>query len=138
MLALTHHTIVRIAAIRVSKPKFTDYALLGDDIVIADKSVASSYHYLMTEVFGVEINLHKTLVSSNCFEFAKQIIRSGVNLSAVGPKNLLVSLKSPKGLLSLVVDLANKGSDLTDTLLIDMFKTVPGTRRNPRLLERLL
>lgn len=50
MLALTHHVIVQIASMRVGKPSFTNYALLGDDIVIADKAVAMSYHEIMTKI----------------------------------------------------------------------------------------
>jgi len=49
MLALSHHIIVQVAAIRVGKHRFSAYALLGDDIVIADEAVAESYLALMTE-----------------------------------------------------------------------------------------
>lgn len=50
MLALTHHLLVQLAAFRVGKTTwFEDYALLGDDIVIADRAVAESYHFLMTQ-----------------------------------------------------------------------------------------
>jgi len=49
MLALTHHIIVQVAANRVGKTRFSAYALLGDDIVIADEAVAISYHHLMTQ-----------------------------------------------------------------------------------------
>jgi hypothetical protein len=94
MLALSHHVIVQIAAMRVGKPSFTSYALLGDDIVIADKAVAASYHMIMTQILGVEINLSKSLVSSNSFEFAKRLVTMDGEVSAVGAKNLLVALKS--------------------------------------------
>jgi len=50
MLALTHHVIVQVAAARVGFDKtFTDYAILGDDIVVANQSVAKAYHALMTD-----------------------------------------------------------------------------------------
>jgi hypothetical protein len=49
MLALTHHYIIRIAARRVGLPDFTHYAVLGDDVVIANDLVAASYHALVTE-----------------------------------------------------------------------------------------
>lgn len=76
MLALTHHFIVQMAAIRVGKSNwFEDYAVLGDDIVIADKAVAESYHYLMTTWLGVDINLSKSIVSDvGVMEFAKRIV----------------------------------------------------------------
>lgn len=94
MLALTHHVIVQIAASRVGIPSFSAYALLGDDIVIADEAVAKSYHMIMTEILGVEINLSKSLVSSDSFEFAKRLVTMDGEVSAVGAKNLLVGLKS--------------------------------------------
>jgi len=49
MLALTHHVIVQVAANRVGMIRFSGYALLGDDIVIANEAVARSYHALMTQ-----------------------------------------------------------------------------------------
>lgn len=73
MLALTHHVIVQIAASRSGRSElFLDYALLGDDICIADKAVADHYLAIMRDL-GVEINLSKSLVSSsNVLEFAKR------------------------------------------------------------------
>lgn len=126
MLALTHHVLVQLAASRVGISKFEDYALLGDDIVIANESVAKAYYALMTEELGVDINLDKSLVSSNTFEFAKQIIREGENLSPLGPRNLLLATKSPMGILSLIVDLINKGVVLTEQEVKEMFTKVPG------------
>jgi len=46
-MALTHHLIVRVAALRAGFPHFTSYALLGDDIVIADAAVAQQYRTLL-------------------------------------------------------------------------------------------
>nr|UPW42172.1 MAG: putative RNA dependent RNA polymerase [Jiangsu mito-like virus 11] len=130
MLALTHHTLVQLAASRVGISRFLDYALLGDDIVIANESVAKSYYALMTDELGVDINLDKSLVSSNTFEFAKQIIRGGENLSALGPRNLLLATKTATGVLSLIVDLLNKGVVLEEAEVHEMFKKVPGVNNN--------
>jgi len=75
MLAMTHHAIVQYAANKAYplKPEwFSGYALLGDDIVIADKAVAEQYLLLM-ETIGVEVGLSKSLVSSTgSLEFAKR------------------------------------------------------------------
>lgn len=75
MLAMTHHAIVQLAASRVyprTNQWFLDYALLGDDIVIADKAVAQEYLALMGTV-GVEIGLAKSLISkTGSLEFAKR------------------------------------------------------------------
>jgi len=79
MLALTHHLLVQIAAIRAGAVPlgtwFTEYAVLGDDLVIADKRVADSYLQLLKEM-GMEVNLYKSLLSDTgrCLEFAKRTI----------------------------------------------------------------
>lgn len=109
MLALTHHYIVLLAARRVGFSSFSHYAILGDDIVIANRSVAEAYHNIMTEILGVEINLSKSLVSEHSFEFAKRLITLKGEVSPLGPRNLLVALKSPYGIPSVLLDLVNKG-----------------------------
>lgn len=78
MLALTHHFIVQWAAFIVARGEnrpvswFSLYAVLGDDIVIADEAVAKQYLKLMNSL-GVEIGLAKSLVSDRrTLEFAKK------------------------------------------------------------------
>jgi len=121
MLALSHHVIVQIAAARVGKPNFNLYALLGDDIVIADKAVANSYHNIMTRILGVDINLSKSLVGKHSFEFAKQIFHKGENLSPLGPKNLLVAMRTRGGISSLFLDMVNKDFMIDEQRLETMF-----------------
>lgn len=88
MLALTHHGIVQMAAINTGKIKpgewFEDYAVLGDDIVIADADVAEEYQRLM-RLLGVEIGLAKSLISldGQTLEFAKRTIHRGHDVSPV-------------------------------------------------------
>jgi hypothetical protein len=96
MLALTHHFIIQIASIRIGrKDWFKDYAVLGDDVVIADKLVADSYLVLMNQL-GVSINLSKSVISENgSLEFAKQFFFKGENLSPFGPKALFELLSQP-------------------------------------------
>jgi len=135
MLALTHHTLVRIAANRVGLNNFSHYALLGDDIVIANTSVAKSYHALMVDVLGVEINLSKSLVSNDSFEFAKRLVTMKGEVSPVGAKNLLVGLKSLKGIPSILLDLVNKGLCLSEESCNNLYKSIPTVRKSQ--LERL-
>jgi hypothetical protein len=71
MLALTHHLIVREAALRVGIENFTEYALLGDDIVIRNSIVAQKYVYLMNAL-GVSINMSKSVISKDFAEFASR------------------------------------------------------------------
>jgi len=135
MLALTHHTLVRIAANRVGIPDFVHYAILGDDVVIANSSVAKSYHHLMTTVLGVEINLSKSLISTDSFEFAKRLVTMKGEVSPVGAKNLLVALKSLKGVPSVLLDLVNKGFYLTEDSVNQLYKSIPTVRKSQ--LDRL-
>jgi len=130
MLALTHHVIVRVSALRLGLTNFTHYALLGDDIVIANESVANVYHELMTRILGVDINLSKSLKSRNSFEFAKRLIRLDGELSPVGAKNLLVGLKTLKGIPSILLDLVNKNFALSEESVTNMYTSVPTVRRS--------
>jgi hypothetical protein len=78
MLAMTHHAIVQFAAYRMGwRSWFTDYAVLGDDIVIANSNVATEYVKIMKEI-GVDIGFHKSVISNNLsLEFAKRFFYKG-------------------------------------------------------------
>jgi hypothetical protein len=130
MLALTHHYIVGVAANRVGLLGFNHYALLGDDIVIANKSVADSYYYLMTEVLGVSINLSKSLVSSNSFEFAKRLITLDGEVTPAGPANILLGLRSLNGIPSILLDLAMKGVAISEESIDPYLLSVPTVRKS--------
>lgn len=78
MLALTHHAIVQFCASKTGhRGWFTDYAVLGDDIVIADREVALAYVRFMGDI-GVGIGFHKSVISNNrSCEFAKRFFYKG-------------------------------------------------------------
>jgi hypothetical protein len=83
--SLTHHFLVQYAAYQVfgTIEFFLDYALLGDDIVIAHKKVAEKYLVLLQEI-GVEYGLAKSLISSTGgFEFAKRTFVTGKDASPI-------------------------------------------------------
>jgi len=105
MLAITHHLIVQVAARRSGISKwFENYAVLGDDIVIGDKVVASAYLVLMKDL-GVEINLTKSLVSaSGSCEFAKRFYHHGVDVSPIGPKSILEMIGSPRSFKDVILN----------------------------------
>lgn len=71
MFALSHHIIVRVAAILAGKTDYDRYALLGDDLVIADKDVADKYIEIVNSL-GVQISEHKTHRGSILCDFAKR------------------------------------------------------------------
>jgi len=95
MLALTHHALVQYAAslaypIRTSW--FLGYAVLGDDVVIADRAVAAKYLLIMKEI-GVDISTAKSMVSSSgSLEFAKRTWINGREATPISLLELLVAL----------------------------------------------
>jgi hypothetical protein len=92
MLALTHHLIVLMSS-HTSKP-FSSYAVLGDDVVIQDSSVAREYLSLMNYL-GVEISLPKSMISYNHLEFAKKIFtKQGEIVSIISPGLLLATARN--------------------------------------------
>jgi hypothetical protein len=110
MLAMTHHAIVQMAAAlsgRVTGDDwFEDYALLGDDIVIADRLVADTYLKIMAGL-GVGIQLSKSVHDSSgrgVLEFAKRVYYGGFS---VGPLALLEVL-SAAGSLPAWLELVRK------------------------------
>lgn len=94
MLALTHHMVVAWAAKRAGFPwgSFNLYAVLGDDVVIADANVAREYLSLMDEL-GVKVGIHKSLISrKGVLEFAKRYFVQGQDCSPVPFKELVASI----------------------------------------------
>ena len=60
--------------------RFIDYAVLGDDVVIADESVAKVYEAALGEL-QVDISYQKSLIShSGAAEFAKRFRTIGGRL----------------------------------------------------------
>lgn len=96
VFSLGHHFLVQFAAYQAYQRLdwFPLYALLGDDIVIADAKVAELYLALL-RAFGVEVGLAKSIISRNgIIEFAKRTWRvnadgslvdlSGISLKEIG------------------------------------------------------
>jgi hypothetical protein len=104
LLALTHHAIVQYAAFRVNPAPgwFLLYAVLGDDVVIADRLVAQEYLRIMKDI-GVEVGLAKSLVSKDgSLEFAKRTWIRGRDATPVSLAEMLVALRSLGALGELV------------------------------------
>jgi hypothetical protein len=105
MLALTHHALVQLAASKAD-PRlqgwFQRYAVLGDDVVIADRATAREYLRIMKTI-GVEISLAKSLVSAtSSLEFAKRTWVAGRDVTPVSLAEMLVALRSLGALGELV------------------------------------
>lgn len=108
--AVTHHFVVQYAAWKEGKPDFSDYLLLGDDIVIRDDDVARRYRSVL-ELLGVEISATKTLVSKDTFEFAKKVYHKGEDISPIPAWSLSLSNNS--------TELAGALSDIFKTYQIE-------------------
>lgn len=108
MLALTHHVIVRYAALQAGLTEVPNYVVLGDDIVINHDQVASEYLIIM-RTLGVSINMSKSIVSKDMVEFAKRWATPDIDLSPLGPGNILVTLREPYFLGTLVSEAKRKG-----------------------------
>lgn len=122
MLALTHHLVVQVAAARAGySGTFPYYAVLGDDLVIADTDVAKNYQVLMSYL-GVPINLSKSLVSERTLEFAKRWVHlDHGELSPLGSGVLLGCVRSPRMLPMLIAELANKGYTFYPSVVKGLF-----------------
>jgi len=104
MLAITHHLIVQCAAwtsgVTSINKLFLDYAVLGDDIVIYNSTVARRYHVLIVAL-GVECNLAKSILSPKGLgmEFAKRFFVDGSDASPRPLKELYSALMGPNQLI---------------------------------------
>jgi hypothetical protein len=91
LMALTHHVLVRLAALKVNKFYFKDYMVLGDDVVIANQDVAHRYQLLITSI-GINISRVKSVVSQPGYssrEFASKWVLNGIDVSPI-PSGLLL------------------------------------------------
>jgi len=103
-LALFHHVIVQHAAYLANFETFTDYVILGDDVVIANDRVASEYRKVMASL-GMDISENKTLSpegnTSSGAEFAARLVKNGVELSPLPMRGIVSYLETGRGLVSL-------------------------------------
>lgn len=79
------------AELSSKKGRFTHYAVLGDNVVIADTEVAKTYEQLLDKL-GVSISKDKSLVSNEgALEFAKRFMvkRAQKDLSPISLRALL-------------------------------------------------
>lgn len=116
MLAITHHVIVKYAALRVSIKDFEDYCILGDDIVIANDKVAESYLEVMSTL-GLEINRQKSVESERFSEFAKNLLGYDVDYTPLGPGLILQAIRSTSYSLRFMTELVSRNKMTLDRLI---------------------
>jgi len=95
--SLWHHDIIQFCAnrenLRKGKPLrfFKKYRLLGDDVVIFDAKVASTYQSILTHEVGLTINMSKSITGSkekSQIEFTKRLALKGIEMSSI-KRNIL-------------------------------------------------
>jgi hypothetical protein len=135
IFTLTHHLIIRFAA---KDHSFSEYQVLGDDVIIWNEKVATAYKDLLTEL-DVEISLGKSLVSldiNHTFgEFAKRIFLNGEEISPISPYVLeqCSSLYGWPNLLEHVCERWGLPDRLSELLALEIFPA-----KGRRLLSILL
>lgn len=126
MLALTHHVLVRVCALRVGRDPgtFSDYAVLGDDIAIKDDDVASEYLRLMAYL-GVKISFNKSLVSKDTIEFAKRVISTEGDLTPIGPGNILQASRHKESVAMFVTECVRLGYTPFRNTVLELLRSLP-------------
>lgn len=135
--------MIHVSALRCNIPKFEDYCVLGDDVVIYHDEVASQYKSLMSDL-GVEISPSKTHVSSHTFEFAKRWFHHGREISPFPLAGLYEVLKSwPLLVEFLGHQVPMKGfrsiQDFGDPVFSELLQLMPskGPRESHAFLKRM-
>lgn len=106
---MAHHLVVFAAAQLAGKPAgWSNYAILGDDIVIADDSVASQYRLILSDL-KVPISEQKTHVSKDTYEFAKRWFYKGEEVTPFPIHGLMEVVKKYHLLLEFLRQVEKKG-----------------------------
>lgn len=119
-MALTHHALVLFSAWRAGWAgntvlDFTDYLVLGDDLVIADEAVAQEYISVAASL-GIKVGLAKSYISEiGMFNFANQTYVSGQNVSPISLREE-VGVDSLNARAELAMRMVRRGwADVTST-----------------------
>jgi hypothetical protein len=94
MLGSFNHVLIRIAALRHEIQDFTDYCVLGDDVVIANDIVANEYRSLLTQL-GIGVSDGKCIISTEIAEFAKRLTGPKVDFTPLGAGLILQAVRRP-------------------------------------------
>lgn len=111
--ALCHHLLVRLAGLRAKVRTRGKYLIIGDDIVIRDVRLASSYKGLLAAI-DVPSNAQKSFVSTqdkSIAEFANKQFINGRELSPL-PLRLLENDSSLKGEAAFLISCKEIGHQL--------------------------
>lgn len=131
---LSHHLCVQYAAFQENLYPFSEYILLGDDIVIYNDAVAERYKILIKDL-GVSISEAKSHVSEHTYEFAKRWIRNGIEISPIPLRGIIDQINQPKLLWQQFMDLLESGRGpkvpmISSTIALSFMREVLGIPRS--------
>nr|UJQ92611.1 MAG: putative RNA-dependent RNA polymerase [Mitoviridae sp.] len=119
MLALTHHVLIQIAAMRAELDSYTTYAVLGDDSGITNALVSEQYLLLM-DAIGVPINLTKSITHVQdavpMAEICKRVFMDGVEITRFNPKLIVNTIRDGRLGPDLQNDLFIRGWQFSDNI----------------------
>lgn len=107
--ALWHHDIVQFSYARVRARKglpfkfFREYRILGDDVVIFNEEVAGEYRFLIENVFGITINISKSVIGdskNSQIEYTKRLSLRGKEMSSL--KRNILTKSNMQSMLELI------------------------------------
>jgi hypothetical protein len=101
LFALCHHLVVQAASKRAGwKQTYTNYMLLGDDLVLGDDEVAKHYLDIIGDL-SVPVSSTKTHVSKHMYEFAKRWMYRGFDVTGF-PISALSTYHGPETIMTVV------------------------------------
>jgi len=136
-MALTHHYLVRIAAVRAGYPHYREYALLGDDLVLTKAAVAHEYLNLL-QVLDMPVSAEKTHVSDDTYEFAKRWIHKGDEITGFGVSGFRAVWKRYSLLHNYLETQQHHGWKLETDKHPDLVRAIYGIYGRPAQAERAL
>jgi hypothetical protein len=136
--AVAHHYVVYFCCRKLGLNwKKAPYVLLGDDIVIADVSLANKYMEVMSSL-GIEISIPKSHISCHSYEFAKRFVWDGIEISPLSFVSLYENRKNVALLLSSYLHEVSRGWCFNVTPPEALSTLSRMTRRIPERLVRKL
>jgi len=107
--AVAHHYVIYYCCRQLGLDwKSVKYALLGDDIVIADKQLGERYHEVISSL-GLEVSSLKTHKSKQFLEFAKRLMYKSNEITPFPISALKESQKRYYLLVNLLLEQERKG-----------------------------
>ena len=138
MLALVHHAMVQYAAWKAGcRGWFERYAVLGDDMVIADHYVAKEYLALCSKI-GVGVNMSKSIVSNNLsLEFAKRFFYRGEEVTPLPLLSLAIGWLGVRHIAEIAKQVSDRTSRSPSLYSIGRYVNL-GLRASSRLSHGLI